>query len=333
MIRKKLRVGPLMTHLNPTTFAGACVISSPSAWDLFQKKYPLNSKHVVTDAPLQFLKVQELAQSVQEDTIVGIGGGRVVDCAKAVAKLAHKQCIIIPTILSTTAWLNGAASLKDGPKVHHVPGRADRILIDPELVAAAPAALNWGGLADILCGYNAMGDWILAHKNVHERMPKNAPEKVLGFCQRLQDQVSTYLPLTAAGIPFLVENFIGALSLCWGFLSGRPVEGSEHFLYYALEEAIDRPLNHGAVIALNTLACLSLRGKQSLIDPSRLRYFYARLGIPHTLSALGIRADLYASTIRDMPTFTRTKKLGFSLWNVQSSIAPEAVAGVTEWLK
>lgn len=333
MIRKKLRVGPLMTHLSPETVARACVISSPSAWDLFQQNVPLKPARVLTDAPMQLLKVQELARTIKEEYIVGIGGGRVVDCAKAVAKLAHKQCTIIPSILSTTAWLNGAASLKDGPKVHHTPGRADHILVDPDFVAAAPPALNLGGLADILCGYNAVGDWMLAHETVHERMPKNAPGKVHELCQDLQDQVSTRLPLTAAGIPFLVESFVNALSICWGLLSGRPVEGSEHFLYYALEEKFDRPLNHGAVIALNTLACLLLRGKQSLIDPTDLRKFYKRLGIPHTLSAIGIPADLYASIISEMPTFVRAKKLGFSLWDIKPSILPESVTGVTDWLK
>ncbi len=332
MIRKKLRIGPLMTHLNPETFAGACIISSPSALVTFYEKYQAKPRRIVTDAPLQLVQVQELAESIQEDTIVGIGGGRVVDCAKAVAKIARKHCIIIPTILSTTAWLNGSASLKDGVKVHHVPGRADQILVDPELIAAAPPALNWGGLADILCGYNAMGDWKLAHEMGHARMPKGAPAKVLGFCQSLQVEVSAHLPLTAEGIPFLVESFISALSLCWGFLSGRPVEGSEHFLYYALEEIVDRPLNHGTIIALNTLACLRLRGNQAPIDPNVLRGFYDRLGIPCTLSALGIPADLYASSIKDMPAFIRAKKLGYSLWDIPDVVTPETVAGVIEWL-
>jgi len=332
IVNKKLLVEFDILSKNIDLFADSYVISSPSAWSNFTENYPVDAKRIILDAPLQLSKIKDVSRGISESHIVGIGGGRVVDCAKVVAKFAKKKCFIVPSILSTTAWLNPTSSLKIGNKVHHEKGRIDSILIDPKYIAMAPQHLNLGGLADILCGYNALSDWVLANQITGERMPKKAKDLVLEMCNHLKTKTLEELPITSDSVPFLINAFKEALGLCWGLLSGRPLEGSEHFLYYALEESYNQPMNHGSIIALNTLLCLRLRGGDALIDPFELRKFYDDLGISYTLRDQNIPSELYGSALESMPEFVIKRKLKFSLWNLENLYKSCSFQEILDWI-
>ena len=301
-------------------FEGACVISSPSAWSFFSSHFNTTPSQLIQDHSLQVENVRNTAKTITEEVIIGVGGGRVLDITKAIAKIGKKKCILIPTILSTTAWLNPGASLKDDLKVHHAPGKFDEVLIDPELIAQAPEQLNIGGIADILCGYNSLSDWILAREGKGKELPRNAKGLTLGLCNSIKDNFESYLPITPASIEFIAHSFIEAMRLCWGLRSGRPVEGSEHFLYYALEETYNKPMNHGAIIALNTLVCIISRGESALIDPKTLENLYRDIGISYNLSDQKIPLEIYQKTIRNMKKFVRERNLDYSIWNTDLNL-------------
>lgn len=315
LILRKIKIESKIISKNLDKFRGACVISSPSAWTFFTSHFNVSPSQLIQNQSLQVEKVNSTAKTITGGLIIGVGGGKVLDITKAIAKISKKKCIMIPTILSTTAWLNPGASLKDGPKVFHAPGRYDEVLIDPELISKTPEHLNIGGIADILCGYNSLSDWILANEQKGKKPPKNAKGLVLGLCNSIKDNFESYLPITPASIEFIAHSFIEALRLCWGLHSGRPVEGSEHFLYYALEESYNKPMNHGTIIALNTLKCLELRGKNALIDENVLKKFYTEIGIKFDLKSQGIPKEVYENTLTTMPEFVKKRDLGFSLWN------------------
>ncbi|MHA1149159.1 MAG: iron-containing alcohol dehydrogenase [Promethearchaeota archaeon] len=315
LILKKIfhREGIINEYLS--LFDNSIVISSPSAWNAFKELYHISPPNLILNAPLQINRLKNLSKTMNEDYIIGIGGGKVMDCSKALATFSKKKCYLIPSILSTTAWLNPTASLKDDVKVVHAKGRFNAILLDGDFIAKSPQHLNLGGLADILAGYNAMSDWINAHTIVGERLPKGAQEKVIGFCNKIRYNLEKNIPITPSNIKFYVEAFKEVLGLCWGFLSGRPVEGSEHFLYYALEEKYNKSMNHGAIIALNTLACLYLRGDDALIDPNELKSFYKVIKIPFELSKQGIPERTFKNTLISMPQFVTERGLPYSIWN------------------
>ncbi len=326
LILKKIVIESKSITRKKLLFEDSCVISSPSAWSFFLSHFEVNPSQIILDQSIELEKINQSAKDILENRIIGIGGGRVLDAAKVLAKIGKKQCILIPTILSTTAWLNPGSSLKQGSHVYHSSGKFDEVLIDPEFIASAPHNLNIGGIADILCGYNSLSDWILAQKKKGKNMPKNALKLILGLCNNLLNEFESHLPITADSIHFIANNFIKALSLCWGFQSGRPVEGSEHFLYYALEESFNKPMNHGSIIALNTLVCLRLRGKDALIDSVKLIDFFNRIGISYTLSALDIPIEIYKSTLESMPEFVKIHRLKFSIWDTIKKIDQNSIA-------
>ncbi|MHA1731703.1 MAG: iron-containing alcohol dehydrogenase [Promethearchaeota archaeon] len=315
----------------------ACVVTSPSAWEAFKGRYPATTSadpgRLVVDPSIQVGDVRTLAGQTLEGTVVGVGGGMVLDVAKAVAKFGKKKAVLVPTVLSTTAWLNPAASLKDGTKVSHRPGKFDRVVLDLDLISAAPRHLNAGGLADILCAYNALGDWILAKDIGKARIPRRAEEKVLSFCERVVGGADRLSGAGRGFVELVASSFLEAMELCYSLLSGRPLEGGEHFLYYAMEEALGRPLNHGSVIALNTLSCLYLRGGDALVEPGELRALYDKLGVSYSLEHLGISTNVFRELVMGMPGFVSREKLPYSLWNEPGLLDGDAVDSLVGWLQ
>jgi len=317
---KKIRFVDTLPEGDITPFASACVVSSHSAWAQFMKHYPTCPPPLtlILDPSIQLEKIKTMALSIKEDLIVGLGGGRIMDATKALAKRAKKSCILIPSILSTTAWLNSTASLKKGPQVHHATGKYDQILIDCSLIAAAPAHLNFGGLMDLIVGWSGLADWRLKKREKGGYFPKLAESILVDYCNRIQSFMETRSgsELTSEMIPQMARYFIEGIANCYGLLSGRPLESGEHYLYYAIEEILNCPMNHGALISLCTLICLRLHGSNSFIQPEILKDLMKSCKIKYSLEDLNIAPDQLIKILKGMKTFVEIHKFPFSIWNL-----------------
>ncbi len=321
-MNKKIRYIHKNSEMEVGQFGSACVISSPSAWAQFLDRYancPTPSR-VILSPSIQLKDMKKMASSIKEDLVVGIGGGQVMDASKALAKMAKTACILIPSILSTTAWFNPTSSLKDGAKVYHMRGKYNRILIDCQLIASAPTHLNFGGLMDLLVGYNGLADWRLKKQDKGGAFPKQAETVVLGFCTKLQTFMETNSTLTPEIIPQFARYFIEGTANCYGLLSGRPLDSGEHLLYYAIEERIDKPMNHGAVISLCLLICTHLHGPNAYIKPETLKNLIDNLGIKYRLDDMGILPEQMESILEGMQIFVETRKDPYSIWNTHPDL-------------
>ena len=131
-----------------------------------------------------------------------------MDATKAIAKLSRKICILIPSILSTTAWINSTASLKKGNQVHHVPGKYNQVIIDSHLIAGAPINLNFGGLMDLLVGYSGLSDWRLKKQKKGKKISEFAEKVVLEYCNRIKAFIESPDELTPDRIPQMAQFII-----------------------------------------------------------------------------------------------------------------------------
>jgi glycerol dehydrogenase-like iron-containing ADH family enzyme len=291
------------------------VVTTPSAWSQFAACRPLRPERLIYVKSVQETEIREIAQLVSEPLVIGIGGGRACDAAKAIGQLAKRPTILIPSVLSTTAWLNPSASLKRGPAVAHHKGRLDATFILPDLIARGPASLTLGGLVDVMCGFSALADWELAASKGKAKVPTQAPALVGGLCEEILTYLECLDALDATEVPAITAFFVRGMGNCFRLLSGRPLEGGEHLLYYLLEERLNQPLNHGGVIALGMLECLGRHGPAYEPLLQRLRAVFQKHGIPHTPEALGIEASQYQALVREMPAFVAQKKYPYSIWH------------------
>ncbi|NUQ65356.1 MAG: glycerol dehydrogenase [Pirellulales bacterium] len=94
------------------------------------------------------------AQSQRCDVVVGMGGGKVTDTAKAVGHAVGARVAIVPTIASSDAPTSAVAVIytSDGvfQRCLYLPRNPDLVLVDTRVIAEAPVRFLVAGMGDAL---------------------------------------------------------------------------------------------------------------------------------------------------------------------------------------
>ncbi|RYM06677.1 glycerol dehydrogenase [Sporolactobacillus sp. THM7-7] len=100
---------------------------------------------------------RKLARGAGANVIVGIGGGKTLDTAKATAYHEKLPVVIYPTIASTDAPCTSLAVIytDEGQFDHYLflPSNPDMVIADTEILAAAPSRFFAAGIGDGLTTY------------------------------------------------------------------------------------------------------------------------------------------------------------------------------------
>ena len=102
-------------------------------------------------------RVADIAKTQGANVIVGIGGGKTLDCAKAVAFINKISVVLYPTIASTDAPCTALSVIykEDGEfdRYLFLPQNPDAVIADTDILAAAPARFFAAGVGDALATY------------------------------------------------------------------------------------------------------------------------------------------------------------------------------------
>lgn len=243
-------------------------------------------------------EVDRLIKHIEEqklDVIIGIGGGKTIDTAKAVAYYTELPIIIVPTIASTDAPCSALSVLytEEGEFDQYLLLKANPniVVVDVDIIAKAPARLLVAGIGDALATYfEARACYKSNAKTMAGGVSSPAALALAKLCLNtlLQDGLKAKLSVEHKVNSKAVENIIEANT----YLSGIGFESGGLAAAHAIHNGMTvleecHHMFHGEKVAFGTIVQLVLENekKEKIIKIIR---FCKSLGLPTTLKDLGV---------------------------------------------
>ncbi|HWR24026.1 MAG TPA: glycerol dehydrogenase [Feifaniaceae bacterium] len=245
----------------------------------------------------EILRVTEVAKPFAPDVIVGIGGGKTLDTAKAAADNFHAPVIIAPTTASTDAPCSALSVIykENGEHSHarHYVGSPNIVLMDSAVIAKAPIRYLIAGMGDALTTYfEAKANEASDSPNYISggyRRPK-AAMAIAELCYKilLEDGLKAKLAAEQGLVTEAVENIIEANTL----LSGLGFENTGCAGAHSVGDGITglkegATTLHGERCAFGVICQLIAEGGTAAELEEVLR-FNISVGLPVTLEDLGV---------------------------------------------
>src|SRR5215210_7451701 len=272
-------------------------------------------------SPEEIDRVAGRAHDEGADAIVGIGGGKTIDTAKAVAHPANLPLIIVPTIASTDAPTSSLSVVYDEEgafKEYRFFGRnPDAVVVDTAVIAGAPVRFLVAGIGDGLSTYFEAD---ASSKTRTPAMAGGAPTLAalsiarLCYDTLLEHGLAARLAVEKQAVTPSVEKVVEANTLLsgLGFESGGL--GAAHSIHNGLT-ALEGTHHywHGEKVAFGVIAMIMLEERPAEVL-AEVVDFCLEVGLPVTLEDIGLddvsREDLQkvaeaacieGETIHNMP--------------------------------
>lgn len=252
-------------------------------------------------------RLQELAEAMNCDCTVGLGGGKAIDTAKCVAE--GEALIIVPTIAATDAPTSHSAVLytpegafddyayfKQSPSV---------ILIDTTVIAKAPTRFLVSGMGDALSTYFEARATASSYSKVNAGLPCGVREEKCGIARGtnaaltlakrcyeilLEDGRKAKEACDSGRVTPALENIIEANILLSGLGFESAGLGGAHAIHDGLTilEGTHRYF-HGEKVAFGTIVQLILENA-STEEINTVLGFCLDLGLPVCLEDIGVES-------------------------------------------
>ncbi|MCO7275487.1 MULTISPECIES: glycerol dehydrogenase [Cellulosimicrobium] len=246
-------------------------------------------------------EVDRLAREIDElgaDVIVGIGGGSTIDAVKAAGHLRGIRWVSVPTVASTDAPCSALSVIytEDGAfeEYRFFPHNPDLVLVDTGLVANAPVKFLVAGVGD------ALATWIEARAVAEANASTMAGGLPLvtgtALAQLSWDILwENALPAIDAVKDHLVTPAVEKVVEANTLLSGLGFESgglaAAHAIHNGLTAAPQtHGLTHGQKVNIGSVTQLVLEGAPTEEIEEFVR-FTTRVGLPNTLTEIGLTAD------------------------------------------
>ncbi|MGI6226230.1 MAG: iron-containing alcohol dehydrogenase family protein [Peptococcales bacterium] len=234
------------------------------------------------------------ALKLKSDLIIGVGGGKAIDTAKAVAFKAKLPIVTIPTIAATCAPWTPLSIMytKEGEFLELTLNAQNPslVLVDSEIITQAPIELLRAGIGDTLAKWYELE--ITVRDNLRDATVACA-YKLAHLCyetlikygaQAIEDSL-------ARKVTEELEQIIDANILISGLVSGLGGDdfrsGGAHAVYNGftvLKETHE--YFHGSIVAFGILCQLILDKKEH--EVLKLLPFYQETGLPYQLAHIGL---------------------------------------------
>jgi glycerol dehydrogenase len=253
----------------------------------------------------EICRLAALAQETSPTVIVGIGGGKTLDTAKALAHELRLPVAIIPTLASSDAPCSALSVIYTASgefkRYLVLPRNPDLVLVDSQVIAEAPARFLVSGMGDALATWFEAEDCrISGAANMTGRAGPRTAHVLARFCyETLLDYGALALRACEQNVvtPAL-ERVIEANTLLSGLgfeSGGLAAAHAIHNGLTALEET--HAYWHGEKVTFGVLSMLMLRDSDPVLI-NQVYGFCMDIGLPVTLADIGLADTTDESLMR-----------------------------------
>ncbi|MET7982969.1 MULTISPECIES: iron-containing alcohol dehydrogenase family protein [unclassified Streptomyces] len=245
------------------------------------------------------IRLADEMRSGHFDAVVGLGGGKIIDCAKFAAARVGLPLVAVPTNLAHDGLCSPVATLDNdaGRGSYGVPNPI-AVVIDLDVIREAPIRFVRSGIGDAVSNINAIADWELANRVKGEKidglaaaMARQAGEAVLRHPGGVGD--NDFLQVLAEAL------VLTGISMS---ISGdsRPASGSCHEINHAFDLLFpQRAASHGEQCGLGAAFAMHLRGAHE--EAAHMAEVLRRHGLPVLPEEIGFTVDEFVQVVEFAP--------------------------------
>jgi len=244
------------------------LIYSGPAWRAVEARLhlPVICKAEVFEATVE--NWDHLAEGLQGEVVYSVGGGLTADAAKYIAVKIGLPLVVIPTALSVDAFFTAASGIRRDGCVYYIETKPpEELVLDLDVIAAAPVAIRAAGVTDVLSIATGSWDWKFAHER-----GKNPPgmEFIPWVYDNAQSILNGVLDCAEAagrgdhlGLKTLYDCLAMEVQLCNQIGHSRPEEGTEHYFAYCVENVMGHGLPHGDLVGPGIMIAAQWQGQET----------------------------------------------------------------------
>ena len=247
---------------------------------------------------LENLISEAFSLPAETHAVIGIGGGKVLDCAKYIAFLNDIPFISIPTSTSNDAFASSGCSLYISGRRKSVHAAMPYgIIVDLDIVKNSPEKFIYSGLGDIVSKITAIYDWYFEQES--------GKGKVKDFAAMLaKKSANSIVRLEHPNIKenFFLKEMVDSLTMSGIAMeiagSSAPASGSEHLISHALDKVLERPELHGLQVGVSTYLMSLVQQHRSV----RIEKFFTETGFFDFVATLNMKKSDFEKAIDLAPS-------------------------------
>ncbi|MES0867801.1 glycerol dehydrogenase [Pseudovibrio sp. SCP19] len=274
-------------------------------------------------------RLMEIFKAEGSDVVVGIGGGKTLDTAKAIGFYHKIPVVVVPTIASTDAPTSALAVIytPEGEFSEYLlfPSNPNLVIMDTKIIAGAPVRLLVAGIGDALSTYfEARANGLSGKATMAGGLPTKAAQTLAKLCYEtlLSDGYKAKVAVENGVSSTAVKNIIEANTL----LSGLGFESSGLAAAHAIHNGLTKleechHLYHGEKVAFGTLTQLLLENAP-MEEIQEVLTLCRSVGLPTNLFDMGVKELDHAKL---MEVAEASCAEGETIHNMPFSVTPEMV--------
>jgi glycerol-1-phosphate dehydrogenase [NAD(P)+] len=247
---------------------------------ILNNHYNLNFIYVKNCDHSTLQRVKKQANLVKTDLAIGIGGGKNIDLAKAVAHYMKIPFISVPTILSHDGIASDRAVIAKGKKKYPILGNPPiAVVADLDVLSQAPYRYFAAGCGDVIAKITSVLDWRLARDDNGEDYDDFIANLAYSTAETIINNAKKYEKDYKTSVKLLFKSLITCGMAMTMTKSSRPCSGSEHMFSHTIDYlAPENAALHGEKCALGAYIMSYLHG----IDYERIREALVSYRLPTT---------------------------------------------------